>query len=78
MKRRKVFPKSRSELEMMPTRQLLGRLKQLHQCEQSLALSDRETSDASGHIEFKQSTEWTRAYEDVKDVLSRRPHVPKA
>lgn len=64
------------ELEALSTKQLLGRLKQLHQCEESLALSDRDDPGDPGRIEFKQSPEWIAAFHDVKQVLSRREHVP--
>ena len=77
MRRRPIFPKSRAELEALSTKQLLGRLKQLQQCEEALALSDRDVADDSGRIEFKQSSEWISAFRDVKQVLSRREHVPK-
>jgi hypothetical protein len=77
MKRRPIFPKSPIGLEALSTKQLLGRLKQLHQCEESLALSDRDVADDSGRIEFKQSPEWISAFRDVKQVLSRREHVPR-
>jgi hypothetical protein len=65
------------ELEGLSTKQLLGRLRRLHQCEESLALSDRDVADDSGCIEFKQSQEWIVAFQNVKQVLSRREHVPK-
>lgn len=77
MRRRAIFPKSLAELEALSTKQLLGRLKQLHQCEESLVLSDRDVADDSGRIEFKQSREWVSAFRDVKQVLSRREHVPR-
>ena len=77
MRRRRIFPKSLIELEALSTTQLLGRLKQLHQCEESLALSDRDVADDSGRIEFKQSPEWISAFHDVKQVLSRREHVAR-
>jgi len=77
MRRRSIFAKSPIELEALSTKQLLGRLKQLHQCEESLDFSDRDVADDSGRIEFKQSAEWIAAYHDVKQVLSRREHVPR-
>lgn len=77
MKRRPIFPKTPIELEALSTRQLLGRLKQLHQCEESLDQSDRDAPVETGCIEFKQSPEWRSAFHDVKQVLSRREHVPK-
>ncbi|ETK02624.1 hypothetical protein N425_03270 [Tannerella sp. oral taxon BU063 isolate Cell 2] len=64
------------ELEALPTKQLLARLRRLHQCEESLALSDRDFADDSACIEFKQSPDWVAAFRDVKQVLSRREHVP--
>lgn len=77
MKRRPIFPKTLIELEALSTKQLLGRLRQLHLCEESLAQSDRDTPAEAGCIEFKQSPEWLSAFHDVKQVLSRREHVPK-
>jgi len=77
MKRDRIFQMSKSELEALSTKQLLARLKRLHQCEESLAFSDKEGSDNSKYIEFKQSAEWITAYEQVKQVLSGREHVQK-
>ena len=77
MKRKPIFPVPLLELEALSTKQLLGRLRRLHACEESLALSDRDVADNSGCIEFKQSQEWLSAFRDVKQVLSRRGHVPK-
>ena len=77
MKRKPIFPLSTRELEALPTKQLLARLKRLHQCEQSLALSDRDIADDSGAIEFKESPEWILAFESLKQVLSGREHVPR-
>jgi len=72
MKRKPIFPMPLIELEALSTKQLLGRLRRLHECEESLALSDRDIADDSGCIEFKQSPEWTTAFQEVKEVLSRR------
>jgi len=77
MKRKRIFPMSESELETLSTKQLLARLRRLLQCEESLALSDRECSDGSGCIEFKQSAKWIAAHLQLRQVLSRREHVPK-
>jgi hypothetical protein len=78
MKRRPIFPKTLIELEALSTKQLLGRLKQLHQCEESLSLSDRDVADDSGRIEFKESQAWISAFQDVKQILSNRRHVSKS
>ena len=67
----------RVELEALSTRRLLARLQQLRECEESLAVSDQTTRSESGTIEFKQTQEWVQAFQDVKQVLSRREHVPK-
>jgi hypothetical protein len=45
-------------------------------CEESRALSDRDVADDTGRIEFKQSPEWISAFHEVKQVLSRREHLP--
>ena len=69
---------NKSDLEALPTKRLLARLKRLHQCEESLDLSDREISEykPSGFIEFKESPEWIAEYNCLKDILSRREHIP--
>jgi hypothetical protein len=79
MKRKKIFPARLSDLEALSTKQLLARLTILHQCEESLALSDRaaESFEASGAIEFKDSPEWVTEFKKLKEVLARREHVPK-
>ena len=77
MKRKRIFPMTVTDLEALPTRQLLARLRRLHECEESLALSDRDVADSSGCIEFKKSSEWVTAYQDVKQLLSRRKHIPR-
>ena len=77
MKRKPIVPIPLIELEALSTKQLLGRLKRLRECEESLALFDRDIADDSGCIEFKQSPEWISAFHDVKQVLSRREHVTR-
>jgi hypothetical protein len=77
MKRKQIFPIQPIDLEKLATKQLLGRLQGLRQCEQSLELSDRDAIDDSGCIEFKQSQEWLVAVNDLKQILSRREHIPK-
>ncbi len=77
MKRKQIFSIQPIELEKLSTKQLLGRLQRLRQCEESLELSDRDAIDPSGCIEFKQSQEWLEAVRDVKQILARREHIPK-
>jgi hypothetical protein len=77
MKRKPIFPIPPIELEALPTKRLLALLRRLHECEESLALSDKDVADDSGCIEFKQSPEWVSAFRDVKQVLASREHVPK-
>jgi len=79
MKRKKIFAMMPNDLEGLSTKQLLARLRRLHQCEESLALSDRtaESYEAFGAIEFKDSPEWVLEFEKLKEVLARREHVPK-
>jgi hypothetical protein len=62
----------------MPTKQLLGRLLSLQQCEGSAALSDRTPgeTEASEGILFKNTVEWQKAYADINAVLATREHVP--
>ena len=77
MKRNPIFPIPPIELEELPTKRLLARLRRLHECEESLALSDKDVADDSGCIEFKQNPEWISAVRDVKQVLAVREHIPK-
>ena len=61
----------------MPTKQLLGRLRRLHECQDSAALSDLGPEEVSVRkdIVFKQSPEWQAAYEQLKRVLATRQHT---
>ena len=78
MRRKPIHPIPLKELEKLSTKQLLARLRQLHQCEESALLSDRDdASNASGTIMFKDTSERKAAYEQVKGMLSVREHVPK-
>src|SRR5215813_7573120 len=78
MRRKPIPTLSLEELEKLSTKQLLARLRQLHQCEGSALLSDRDDAgNASGTILFKDTPEWKAAYEQVKGALSLREHVPK-
>lgn len=78
MKRRKIFPIEKEQLENYPTKRLLARLKSLHQCEQSFDLSDRDESERFLRvdcIEFKENPEWQIEYEKVKEVLRTIEHI---
>jgi hypothetical protein len=77
MKRKPIFPLSNDELSAMPTKRLLARLKQLHQCEISFELSDRDNDDRSltEQIEFKDTPQWQAAYQQLKQILSSREHI---
>ena len=78
MKRRLIPALAPESMTNMPTKQLLGRLLSLQQCEESAALSDRTAGEvaATGGILFKNTAEWQKAYADVKAVLATREHVP--
>jgi hypothetical protein len=65
------------EVEKLSTKQLLARLRRLHQCAESALFSDHDVSNTSEAILFKDTSEWKAAYEQVKGVLSLREHVPK-
>ena len=71
---------SKSDLEKLPTKRLLARLKQLHRCEESLTLSDQniEEYEPSGRIEFKDSPEWIAEYKYLKEILTQREHIPSS
>ncbi len=80
MKRRLIPVLAAKSLTSMPTKQLLGRLHSLQQCEESAALSDRTPAEiaVSEGILFKNTAEWQRAYADLKAVFATREHVPAA
>lgn len=73
---------SKDELDSMHTGTLLRRRTALLQCEDSFAVSDRsdyESSpnpDETGWVEFKDQPQWRQVYEEVKDVLATREHIP--
>ncbi len=78
MKRKKIFPILKEKLKSFPTKRLLARLKSLHQCEQSFDLSDKDESERLlkvDYIEFKESIEWQKEFEKVKEILSKREHI---
>lgn len=78
--KRRFIPLLRPEaLLKMPTKQLLGRLRALHRCEESSALSDLSAGEiASKGILFKNSVEWQVAYDQLKAIIATREHVPSA
>jgi hypothetical protein len=80
MKRRLIPVLAAKSLTSMQTKQLLGRLHSLQQCEESAALSDRTPEEiaVSEGILFKNTAEWQGAYADLKAVLATREHVPSA
>lgn len=65
---------SLTQLEALPTKRLLARLKQLHQCEESVSLSDRTGEHTIAGAMFKDSPEWIAAYEQLKRILAGREH----
>lgn len=75
MKRRPIKALSLAQLESLSTKRLLARLKQLHQCQESLYLSDRAGEQSVSGEMFKDSPEWIVAYEEIKRVLAKREHV---
>ena len=75
---RAVPVRTREEVEAMPTKALLARLERLHRCEESPSdsdLSPLEVPDDVG-ILFKNQPAWAIAYQEVKEVLATREHVP--
>ncbi len=71
---------SLQELEKKETKELLGYLKRLHQCEESFAKSDMDRNidlENEHLIYFKKTKKWKTAYQDVKSVLATRKHLGK-
>ena len=75
MKRSPLAVITPEALEKMPTKQLLGRLRRLRECEESASLSDSTTPAQDAGIVFKETPEWRTAYRQLKQVLSNREHV---
>src|SRR5438876_12141704 len=77
MKRRLIPILAPESLLKMPTKQLLGRLRGLHERKQSAAVSDLTTKEiaASQGILFKDSAEWQDAHGDLKAVLAMSEHI---
>ena len=71
----KVEIKSLGELEEMHTGSLMSRRKVLLKCEESFEHSDQIDASDSDCIEFKDTIEWKKAYEDLKSVLGTRENV---
>ena len=78
MKRKPIFFLPAVELEQMPTKQLLARLKRLHQCEESRAFSDKGPEEIAQGITFKATPAWATAYTQVKEALAQREHIPNS
>lgn len=67
-----------SELEAKTTKELLGYLKRLQECEESFEKTDlTENPDVDNEVTiyFKQTDKWKIAYENVKSILKNRPHI---
>ena len=71
-----VERKSISELKGMHTRSLMSRRKALLKCEESFELSDQMEPTNSDMIEFKNTSEWQQAYQELKSVLGTRENLP--
>lgn len=72
------------ELNRMPTKQLIARLRRLLGCEgdfesSDLAFGDNKDPDElfPNLINYRDTERWEKAYNDVKQVLGTREHVPK-
>jgi len=75
MKRRPIKPLTFDQLEKLSTKRLLARLKQLHQCEESLSLSDHADSGKEAGELFKDSARWLESFEQIKRLLATREHI---
>jgi hypothetical protein len=79
MRRKIIKETSETELNALPTKHLLARLRNLLQCEESISLSDHSSGyeETEGRIEFKDTEKWRKAYQQVKNALAKREHVEK-
>ena len=66
------------ELESLPTKALLARLKRLRFCEESADSSDvscMEIASVDGKIIFKNTLIWREAYDQLKRILDLRENI---
>jgi hypothetical protein len=71
---------SAEALKKKNTKELLGYLKALQQCEESFELSDMDINEDildNNKIYFKQTLKWKSAYNNVKSILSERENIVK-
>ena len=77
----KVEIVSRENLEKLHTKSLLSRLKKLQKCEDEIEWppyahkEQLENLEKSNFIEYKNTCLWRNAYQDLKDILSKREHI---
>jgi hypothetical protein len=67
-------------LKKKNTKELLGYLKALQQCEESFKLSDMDINEDildNNKIYFKQTPKWKSTYNNVKSILSERENIEK-
>lgn len=84
MKRSKIKIINKEELTLLKTKQLLSRLKSLQQCEKSYFDTDLTSCGISNpdnyeseFIIYKDTEKWLKAYNEVRDELNKREHIPK-
>jgi len=75
----KVLIINQDILNTLHTGTLLSRRKALLKCEESFSLSDQQNEQEpnpreTGFIEFKDTVEWQQAYDNLKNILSKREH----
>ena len=68
---------TREQMDSMPTKRLLALRTRMLKCEDTREGSDWLPGDAMrpNSIYFKADCRWTRMYDELKAVLSRREHV---
>ena len=67
-----------NELNKKSTKELLGYLRRLQNCEASFEHSDMDVNEDElddQTIYFKQTEKWNLAYARVKSILSSREHI---
>jgi hypothetical protein len=79
-KKKKPIVHSNEDLKKKSTKELLGYLKSLQQCEGSYEISDMDINYDildTKTIYFKQTLKWKSAYNNVKSILSERGNIEK-
>ncbi|ART79771.1 hypothetical protein [Oceanisphaera avium] len=73
---KEIAPKSLAELDAMHTGSLMSRRRALLACPESSNLTAQDKASLLLPIRYKDSQVWKNAYQELKQVLATREHLP--